>query len=381
MRNLIVGLGKSGLAAAALLRKKQQEVVGYDEQKKGAPFPTMSTISFEGIDRIILSPGVDPRRPFLDSARALGIPIIGETELGLQEVGGTVIGITGTNGKTTTSLLLAHFLRQNGKTAEVLGNIGKPLCQYLVHKGEQKGSDRVIILELSSFQLETAETKALFCAAITNVSPNHLDRYDSYAEYQNAKWRIRSLLLHEEHFVVGSSLSELFPRAIDGGSSSASIARAIAKLLGCEATSLEGFQTPEHRLEYLSTWRGISFYNDSKSTSPASTIYAVQKIQKPILLICGGSEKNLDYTLWKTAFKGMVKTVITIGPCGKKMARAVKRDYLTYEKSSLKEAFFFALSLAKSGEAILLSPGSASFDAFKNFEERGTHFKELVRHL
>ncbi len=385
MKNIIFGLGKSGIAAGTYLVSQGQKVVGYDKEVMQAPFPVAPLWSLEGIDRVIVSPGIDPRCVEIQEAKQKGVPVIGEMELGLQSLKKTepayVIGVTGSNGKTTTCMQLAHQMRKGKKIVFLLGNIGEPLCNYL--QSPVKGA--TIILEMSSFQLETARTKALDLAVVLNVFPNHLNRYENFSDYKQVKKEIVSLLKPGGKAVVGSALFEemktSFPQVIPGGNTIESIIQALLEEMGQPGLDLTGFIPPSYRMQHITTWQEIAFYNDSKSTNPAATIYAVSKIHRPIILLVGGLDKDLDYALWKKRFSNKVQKVIAMGSCREKIAKQLAPDYDVMKASCLQDAWQKALSLAKPGDAILFSPGASSLDQFKNFEERGKAFTRLVTKL
>lgn len=377
MKHLIIGLGKSGLAAGKYLQKKGEKVIGYDERLIDAPFETTASLDLSGIDQIVLSPGFDPRCRFIESAQKKGIPIIGEMELGLRDLNGFCIGITGSNGKTTTCLLLEHFCKKAGKSSRVLGNIGKPICSYLLEKVVPSS---IYILEISSFQLETLEKKAFDLVGFLPICPNHLDRYNSFSEYKKTKLKLGSLIKPLGKVFAPYSLRKDLPSSLEVGSHPLLLAKRLAKELGISPDE-KGFFYPEHRLEKLATWKGIHFYNDSKSTTPESTLYAVKNCGKKIFLLCGGSDKNLEYTTWIKGFSDQVIKVFAVGSCGEKIANTLQSYYNVVRKNTLKEAFYLAVSFAKPGDTILLSPGSASYDEFSNYEERGKAFKKWVNSL
>ena len=377
MKHLIIGLGKSGLAAGKYLQEKGEKVIGYDEKPIDAPFETSSSLDLSGIDQIVLSPGFDPRCSFIQSARKKGMPIIGEMELGLRDLNKFCVGITGSNGKTTSCLLLEHFCKKAGKSSQVLGNTGKPICSYLL---EKKFPSSIYILEISSFQLETLEIKAFDLVGFLPICPNHLDRYNSFSEYKQTKLKLASLIKPLGKVFAPYSLQKDLPSSLEVGAHPLLLAKRLAKELGISADE-KGFSYPEHRLEKLATWKGIHFYNDSKSTTPESTLYAVKNCEKKILLLCGGSDKNLEYTGWIQGFSDRVTKVFAVGSCGEKIANTLQSYYNVVRKNTLKEAFYLAVSFAKPGDTILLSPGSASYDEFSNYEERGKAFKNWVNSL
>ena len=281
------------------------------------------------------------------------------------------------------SKLLEHVLNKNSIKAVALGNIKVALCSYLLKLEAQD----LIVLELSSFQLENIKTKLFDIAVITNITPDHLDRYKNFQDYANQKLNILKCLKKDKilyttkkvvkSFIVKNNkinIKEVKEDIED-------IAQKICLDLKIEKqnflNALKTFKKVEHRLEFVREINDISFYNDSKATNVASVIYAVKKIKTPIILIAGGVDKGFGYKIWKKAFIGKVKCILAIG----KSAKKIKNELTGFDvliKKDLKSAVLKAFELAKKDESVLLSPGCSSFDMFKNFEHRGKNFKKIV---
>ncbi|MCI5053016.1 MAG: Mur ligase family protein [Simkaniaceae bacterium] len=327
MRVKVLGRGVSGMAAIRYLQRHGHEIVE------------------EGQELVVISPGIKPQGGE-----------IAEVELALRDVRQPCIGITGTNGKTTTVLMVEHVLNRCGKRAIACGNIGLPVCDVV-------GGNEILVIELSSFQLETMHSKVFDVGAVLNVTPDHLDRHGTMEAYRAAKYRLKDLV-HGEFF--------------DGLGTNESFARAICAHFGVNDESfseaLLDFKRPEHRLEFVKEVDGISYYNDSKGTNVASTIFATEQIEKPIVLLVGGKDKGLDFSHWS---KLNVKEVIAFGEAAEKICGFVEAKLAR----NLEEAFHLGRKQAISGDAVLLSPGCASFDEFKNYEERGKKFKSLCEEL
>ncbi|MFA6501974.1 MAG: Mur ligase family protein, partial [Parachlamydiales bacterium] len=338
---------------------------------------------FSDIEKIIVSPGISPNHEIISEAIKRNIEVIGEIELGVLYLKNRCIGITGTNGKTTLTKLLAHIFNNNNKVAYALGNVGTPLTSYI----DKFGRDDIIVLELSSFQLETMKTKFLDAAVIINITPDHLDRYPSFKEYGIAKLNIINCLkddkkLYTTKKIIKNYLSDNNKNEIKQVTEeSENIAIKICLDFGIQKkdilNSIKTFQKDKHRIEFVREIKGISFYNDSKATNVHSVIFAVKKFKKPIILIAGGVDKGFTYKVWKRSFKNKVKTVLAIGQSREKIKNELKGfDVLLCD--SLKSAIDKAYALAQRNDNILFSPGCSSFDMFKNYEHRGDEFKKIV---
>lgn len=392
MKTLVLGLGKSGMASVEYLKLLGDEVVGYDD-KRGTPFPDMKEF-----DRLVVSPGISPLHPLYAEAVRRGVEVIGEVELALREIDQPCVAVTGTNGKTTVTLLVEHVLKSAGKEAKAVGNVGIPLTSYVKKKEE------ILVLELSSFQLETLKTKKIDFGTILNITPDHLERYGSMEEYAKAKCRLQELA---NNLWVSERVVEEFGGLLKpgykvcqgevetiGGSGYVQgehdvenllAAWALCKEFGIErdvfAKSLKTFMRPSHRIEFVAEVRGVFYVDDSKGTNVDATIAAVQAMKRPVVLIAGGVDKGSSYAVWKKPFGGKVKHVVAIGEAAPKIKEELSPEFCVEMSSDLGQAVLRATKMAEHGDVVLLSPGCSSYDMFKNYADRGNKFKEEVRKL
>ncbi|NGX36590.1 MAG: UDP-N-acetylmuramoylalanine--D-glutamate ligase, partial [Candidatus Anoxychlamydiales bacterium] len=377
-KQLILGLGLSGRAAAFFLLSQNKKVIAIDnnlkeddeikklKKNKNIEIFKKNLVDFSKIEKVIVSPGIDPKHEILKKAQKNNIEIISEVELGALFLKNRCIGITGTNGKTTLTKLIVHILNENNIQAKALGNIKTPITSYI----NQADIDDILIIELSSFQLEKMYTKFLDAAIITNITPDHLDRYLSFEDYVEAKLNILRCLKNENFlyatqkvlktFIVKNSninIKEVKEDVVD-------IAIDVCMDLSIEKENIlkaiKTFKKVEHRLEFVREIKNISFYNDSKATNVHSVIYAVMKIQTPIILIAGGVDKGSSYNEWKKVFENRVEYILLIGESSKKIEKELK-GFKVQICSSLKIALEKAFSLAKKNYSILFSPGCSSF--------------------
>lgn len=398
MKALVIGCGVSGKAAASFLKMGGHEVVVVDRKVEGverdrADFP------LDGVEQVILSPGVPGDHPIVQRAIASGIEVIGEIELGFRNLKNRCFGITGSNGKTTTVLLTTHILNSAGKKARALGNVGDSLTGYLLNPD----ASEVVILELSSFQLETLRSRKLEVALILNITPNHLDRYPSMEAYIEAKALIRNCVKEGGEFFVSKALNEIFPDAenfekeIDlinsvsymqlGMASKQSVQAAYLLCKRCGVTDVEflqglnTFRKPEHRIEWVTEIDGVSYYNDSKSSNIHSVMHAVERFEGPIVLIVGGVHKGSSYKPWIECFRGRVRKIIAYGKAAPIMEYELAGSFPFQVADRFADAVKLAKLEAKEKETVLLSPGCSSYDQFLSYEHRGVEFKRLVREL
>ena len=445
-RVLVVGSGKSGVAAAELLRKKGITFVLFDGNKdldvtalieKNPVFAGAEILLGElapedmaRIDLVVLSPGVPTDLPMVNELRNRQIPIWGEIELAYHFAKGRIIAITGTNGKTTTTSLVGEIMANYFDDVKVVGNIGIPYTSVAADTTE----DTVTVAEISSFQLETTHEFAPEVTAILNITPDHLNRHHTMENYIAAKLSIAKnqgpeqtcVLNYEDevlrerakelsaHVVFFSSLTQLeegvylkgdkIVYAHDGqvedviatdelnilgrhNHENAMAATAMALNYGVSLDhirqALRAFQAVEHRIEYVTEKRGVRFYNDSKGTNPDAAIQALRAMPGPVLLIAGGYDKNSTYDEWAKEFAGRVKYLVLIGKTRDKIAACAKKYGFTeiMYAEDLKEAVQVCAVYADAGDYVLLSPACASWDMFKNYEERGRVFKECVMAL
>ncbi|MFH1898729.1 MAG: UDP-N-acetylmuramoyl-L-alanine--D-glutamate ligase [Candidatus Desantisbacteria bacterium] len=440
----VVGLGRSGLASAKLLNKIGAKVRATDAKPANSLDNEIEELRLSGIEietgkntpqffkgsqLIVLSPGIPGSIPALRESIADSIPIISELELGWQCLQGQkVIGITGTNGKTTTTTLIGEMLKAAGLNPFVGGNIGTPLCEKVL----ELGVDVPVVLEISSFQLEEIDEFRADISVFLNLTPDHLDRYNDMDQYVRAKARIfdnqkqadfsvlnadydavlslareseagqiyfsrHKRLNHDGVFVEnGKIIANIYGQKLNICNSNdvcipgpynlenALAATAVALLLKISPTiiakTLRGFKGVEHRMESTEIINGVEFINDSKATNVDSVLCALNSFPAPIVLIAGGKDKGCDYRRLTPLLNEKVKAMVLLGEAAERIEKAsgFKPCYLS---SSLEEAVLTAYKIALAGDTILFSPACSSFDMFTNYEERGRVFKEIVRRM
>ena len=446
-RVLVWGMAKSGIAAAKLLadtgcfvrindKKTQAELGdalkpldGLDiDMRLGEDVKTL----MDDIDTLIISPGIPADHEAAVYAREKGIEVIGEIELAYRNAKGLLVGITGTNGKTTTTTLLGEIFKAWGRHTCVVGNIGEP---YAAHAAELT-DDSATACELSSFQLETISDFKPHVALILNLTEDHLNRHKTMENYARIKERVFMNQNEKDYLVLnyddpitrdmanrahskvywfsrldkperGAYVSdamavfsdviterEVIPVDEIGIPGPHNLENALAAIAGAMtagvpreiiASVLKSFQGVEHRIERVRTVNGITFINDSKGTNPDSTIKAVQTMKAPTVIILGGSEKNSDYTaMCRVIRKSPVCYAVLLGDTGKAIGEALKAQGFTdsvYTGYDFKQAIDTAAQHAQDGWNVLLSPACASFDMFKDFEHRGEEFKRIVNEM
>ena len=441
---LVVGTGKSGIAASNLLKSKNEKFYLYDgnesldvsglKEKNPSLKDTevfLGKVPENVLDEItiaVLSPGVPTDSDFVFNLKKHDIRLSGEVELAYSLGKGKVAAITGTNGKTTTTALTGLLMEQHYSDVRVVGNIGIPYTERVADSTEES----VFVAEISSFQLETADTFAPKVSAILNITPDHLDRHHTMENYilakesitQNQKAEDVCVLNYEDDVlrefgkdlnckVVYFSSAGVLPKDCEGyyykdgviyktpeekiidvkdlsilglhNYENAMAAIAMADAFGVTkdeiVAGLKAFRAVEHRIEYVCEKRGVRFYNDSKGTNPDAAIKGIEAMDRPTYLIGGGYDKNSTYDEWIEAFGGKVKKLVLIGQTREKIAECAKAhgfvDYCFAD--DLKEAMDICYDEAKEGDAILLSPACASWGMFKNYEQRGDMFKEYAR--
>lgn len=407
---LVFGLSISGKAAAAFLLGKGYSVFGVDQNwsalRESDEIRSLGidvydeSVSLSDVGQIILSPGIPLSHPLVERAISFGIEVIGELELAFRNLSNPCVGITGSNGKTTTTLLVAHILNTAGLKARALGNVGISLSGYLTHPDP----DEILIVEMSSFQLETLRAKGLDAALILNITPNHLDRYSSMDEYAKAKISIQERVKPDGTFFVSRQVEkeyglkliahDIFDRdplaefirkeytQLGIPEENVQAAFAICRLWGVPfeqmVKGLTTFQKPPHRIEWVATNNGVAFYNDSKATSVEAVKHAVTLLDGPLVMIVGGKDKGSSYHSWIDSFRGKVKHVIGYGAAADKIEREIA-PFISFAKTSkFRDAVDMAIGLAQSGDKVVLSPGCSSYDQFSSYEKRGDAFKEQV---
>jgi len=440
-RILVVGLGNTGEALCSFLlhhgaqvkvseKKKPEEMgqkISFWEQKGIAvEAGKHNQKSFMEADLIVLSPGV-PWLPELETARAQGVKIISEIELAYKFLKGKVVGITGSNGKSTTATLTQKILEEGGLETYLAGNIGTPLISFV----ENSKEDDIYVTEISSFQLKHIEQFRASVSVLLNVSPDHLDWHPSFTDYYEAKkkliisqrendiailnrddplvWALkeegkfqvyafsrknkvsRGCFLHGDWIVLSDKKKEKLIRISEipllgiHNQENIMASALVGHILGMPVSRIKepikSFQGLEHRLEKVSTVGGVDFYDDSKATNVDATSKSIQSFDRNIILILGGRDKGSDFKELRKPVKEKVKKVILLGEAKEKIKTALRDTVPMETVSSLKEAVRFSYSQAKTGEVVLLAPACTSFDMFQNFEERGEVFKQAVLSL
>lgn len=403
MKALIIGYGISGKAAAQFLKAEGHTVLCVDKSGKADLLDT-DLFSLKGFDLAVISPGISSAHPLVQRVEQQGIEMISEIELGLRHLKNkTLFAITGSNGKTTTALLTEHILCEAEKKAIALGNIGKGFSEFLLLPSQAE----IVILELSSFQLERIETKAFDAAIVLNIVPNHLDRHPSMQAYAQAKANIQKGLKEEGELFISEQVqkdfgdhffkAKIFEKEIAHLNelrytqlempSKQSIQAAYLLCRRCGVTdtdflrSLQTFKKPPHRIEWVAEINGVAYYNDSKSSNPSSVIHAVERFEKSMILIVGGVHKGASYSSWIEPFQNKVRSIIAYGKAAPIIEYELRAHFPIQVVGPFIEAVKCAKKEAKSGEIVLLSPGCSSYDQFENFEQRGDTFKSLVREV
>jgi UDP-N-acetylmuramoylalanine--D-glutamate ligase len=442
-RVLVVGLGRSGIASALFLQSRGARVTVSDaksEDQLREQIPTLLDAgiavetgahgerTFRNQDLIIVSPGVPVDAEPLVQARALGQPVIGEIELAFQFLNGPIVAITGSNGKTTTTTLVGEIIAACGFNTLVGGNIGTAAISLT----EKATPETAIVLEVSSFQLETIRSFRPKVAVVLNVTPDHLDRHHTFKAYVDAKARIfenqqaddfavlnaddptcvelaertraQVFWFSREHEVEsgsfvrdgqivfrGNGLAQTVLAVpeipLKGSHNLENVLAAVCAgaLMGCAPEKIRNaivnFKAVEHRLEYVATIGGVEYYNDSKATNVDATMKALQSFPAKIHLILGGKDKGSDYTMLNDLLRERVKSVYTIGAAAEKIQSHIKGTTQIVSSGTIEAAVKQASSIAQPGDVVLLAPACASFDQFQNYEHRGRVFKELVGQL
>lgn len=441
---LVVGFGKSGLASANFLIKRGADVtvtdVTTEQQLKKRIAELCGPVRFSlgdhrdedfiEADLIILSPGVPTHLPQLGKAARAGIPIYGEIELAYHFLPGRVIGVTGSNGKTTTTALIGELFNHCSRKHVVAGNIGSPLIQFADDLGHS--AETTFIVELSSFQLETISKFKCDIALLLNITPDHQDRYSQFSQYVEAKERIflnqtethyavlnadspytlemakrrrsqvllfsRKQVLLEGIFVQGGSICirwkgkqhYLMPTSEIGLRGNHNLENVLAATAAGFLSHLDpalmtetfrSFSGVEHRLEWVDQRDGVDFYNDSKATNVDSASQALQAFDRPLVVIMGGKDKGGDFTPLGKLVTEKARLLVLLGAASDKIFAALGDSVATVRAHDMREAVELARQNAQTGDVVLLAPGCASFDMFEDFEHRGRAFKKAIRGL
>jgi UDP-N-acetylmuramoylalanine--D-glutamate ligase len=441
-RVLVLGLARTGITTARFCIARGARVTAVDDrgaeqlgeavselQKIGCAlaFGSYPLTDCAAQDLIVPSPGVPANHPGLAAAREARVPIWSEIELAWRFLRGRLIGVTGSNGKTTTTSLIGHILAGSGKPVSVAGNIGTPL---IAHVDESK-NDSITVAELSSFQLELIDSFRPDISVLLNLTPDHLDRHSSFEDYARAKLRIFANQTERDAVVINaddSASAERAPsrpqvfwfsrkkRVVSGaylrngqivfrreGEDTALLDRADIRLRGEHnlenvlaaasaaflagvppgeiAAGVRSFPGVEHRLEFVAEISGVSFFNDSKATNVDATIKALEAFPGGLFVILGGKDKGSDYAPLIPLLRERARAVLLIGAAAEKIAAQLDGAMPFVRAGTLDRAVELAYQRAREGDTVLLAPACASFDQFENYEHRGRVFKQLVRAL
>ncbi len=442
-RAVVVGMGISGRAAVAFLLSKGAEVFVTDSRDcKDLPardqaYLLEQNIIFEGGghskafmsqgDFIVISPGVPTDLKILKELQDADIPILGELALATPYLTESIVAVTGTNGKTTVTSLIGELLRASGKKVFVGGNIGTPILDYL----RQDERAEFLVLELSSFQLESAGNFCPHIGVLLNITPDHLDRHRDMAQYVAAKMKmfshqkasdkaiicnddpvcqqLKPTLVEQEVYCFGNRESacaaigsgQAFQISIAGqvdhyslldtalnsytGLLNSQAAVLAVSLLGAKhadiVKGLQSFKTAEHRLQHVRTLGGVEYYNDSKATNTGAVLSALESFPGNIILLAGGRDKGEDYTVLREVIEEKVRALILLGEAAGAMDEALGKTAIRLRASSMDEAVNLATGIARSGDVVLLAPACSSFDMFADYGHRGEVFMESVLKL
>jgi UDP-N-acetylmuramoylalanine--D-glutamate ligase len=440
---VVLGAGESGVGAAILARKKGMEAWVSDKgkikpqyvdmlKKEAIPYEegTHSEDMILNADEVIKSPGIPENAPLIQKLKAKSIPVISEIEFASRYTNAKLICITGSNGKTTTTLLTYHIFKKAGLNVGLAGNVGKSFAYQVATENFD-----YYVLELSSFQLDDMYKFRADVSILLNVTPDHLDRYNyKFEDYIESKFKIVQNQTSQDSFIYclddevtrkevekRNIPAKKYPFSItqvveEGGSLqnqeivlnvnkshfsmpanrlslpgkhniyNSMAAGIAAKVMDIRKDSiresLADFQNIEHRLEFVATIHGVEFINDSKATNVNSAWYALESMTRPVVWIVGGTDKGNDYTILQELVKEKVHTIVCLGKDNRKIISAFSTivPFIT-EATTAKEAVMKALKASKHGDTVLLSPACASFDLFVNYEDRGNQFKQAVREL
>lgn len=442
-RVVILGGGESGVGTAILATQQGFDVFLSDFGKISEPYRAVleqhqirwedqqhTEVLILSADVVVKSPGIPDKAPIVVRIKAAQIPLISEIEFAYPYAKQPTIAITGSNGKTTTTMLTAHLLKQGGLNVEVAGNIGDSFAKQVAEDPE-----KMYVLELSSFQLDGIEKYRPHIAIITNLSPDHLDRYHyNYQEYIAAKFRITMNQTEEDYLIYDADDAEiekwlanheirakkipfsLKDKQIEGAYVSdeniiansnneqlimaindislegkhnvknAMAATTVAQLMRIRKQtireSLSDFQAVEHRLEKVLKIKNVQYVNDSKATNINATFYALESMKTPTVWILGGVDKGNDYDELMPLVREKVKSIVCLGVDNEKIKAAYKNVVDVFvETTSMDEAVKIAAKLSEDGDTVLLSPACASFDLFSSYEDRGNQFKQAVHNL
>lgn len=439
---VVIGMGKTGIATAKFLGERGARVTVTDEKpreqwesdygriagEKWLEVGIYSAGILKGADLVVPSPGVPPANEILSAALRERIPVISEIELAYRFLKVPLVAVTGTNGKTTTTTLLGEIFKRSGKKVSVGGNIGNPLIEF-AGSGQK---DDFVIAEISSFQLQWIRQFRPFVAILLNVTRDHVNYHGSFDEYRRIKAAIFSNQQKDDFAVFNAedpsqaAMARASRAQVAWFSSAKELQRGIylsgntmifktvsgaeeeyplgmikmpglhnvenvmaavmaARFCGCERESViaavADFTGLPHRIEFAGEKRGVRFYDDSKGTNVGSVVRALATFSEPVILLLGGRDKEGDFDTLQPLLKDKAKKVILFGEARERIESLIGSTVPSEKKLTLGEAVESAYKNARAGDVVLLSPGCASFDEFKNYKERGNYFKEVVRNL
>jgi UDP-N-acetylmuramoylalanine--D-glutamate ligase len=438
---LVVGLARTGVALCRFLSEQGARVTVTDQaapetlanqRRDIANLGVVEDLGvaqprWQGFDAIVLSPGVPPELPWLVAARAAGLPVMGELEVASPFIRRRLLAVSGTNGKTTTTTLLGEFLTASGQKPLVGGNIGTPVVSLLA---QQEAAD-CLVLEVSSFQLDTTSNFHPQAAALLNITPDHLDRYPGgFAAYVaskaglfrcqgqgdltvlNADDPVVAKLNHRESRVYYFSVNSVLQTGawLENGALRVRLAdlqatfslehirlvgrHNLENILAALIMALDAGTDPEacrevlanfrglpHRLEWVADLGGVSYYDDSKGTNVGAVARSLAHFARPVILIAGGRDKDSDFSLLNDLIRIRVKALVLLGETKERLAAAWQGLAPTYPAEDMHAAVVQAANLAKPGDVVLLSPACASFDMYRDYVQRGQSFQRLVREL
>lgn len=439
---LVVGLGVSGRSVCELLLRQGHEVIGTDLRSRAQFGSALDMLEQQGCSfrlgrhqqgdfldagQIIVSPGIPLDLPPLQQAARKGVKIIGELDWAWCQIKGPVVAVTGTNGKTTTTSLIGEFLKEAGKRVFVGGNIGTPLSQWIL-SGEKA---ELLLLEVSSFQLDTASHFRPEIGVLLNVTEDHLDRYSDFSAYVDSKISLFARQSAEQVAIVNGDdpicrqrLSDIpcqtliFSRSDETAHATIRQGEALINIpglqpfyLNLQRSALKGIHNQEnilasalvgavlgvpqatmqkvidhykglsHRMEWVASWRGIEFYDDSKATNVGAVLKALENFERSVWLLLGGRDKLGSYLPLADSLKVRGKEALVFGEAAPRICAELAERVPTKRFNDLQEAFREAARLAEPGDTVLLSPACSSFDQYESYAQRGDHFKMLVRGL
>lgn len=441
---LVIGLGITGLSVVDFYARHGISVLAVDDKKDESELPSVRFLTtkqvleqMEMVGEVIVSPGVPPTHPVVAACRSAGRHIIGDIELAFRILKERVsyppeatilqkkqfyAGITGSNGKTTTTALASHMLSTCGVRNQAVGNVGTPILSTPTFMSPyasipERAGDLSYVIELSSYQIDTTYTPILDVGVILNITPNHLDRYGSMDIYARSKCNIQRLLCKGMPLYVGASFPEkylsylecppvrtlylknrdiVWEEQVVGAlpeqlgdirthhTENFLAALFIALQAGCPPIAAidayKSFKAPPHRIEFIRCYNGVSFWDDSKATSIDAVCKAITSIPGKIILLAGGVHKGEPYTAWG-AFKEKIEGIITFGEAAPLIREDLAHHIQIVEVKTLQDAVHAGLKMAKSGMHVLLSPGCASYDMFKDYKDRGEQFQAVVKGL